>query len=80
MIGDCRPTRAAVDSSRTGGGGATAGELPPDGNDLVGLFQSEQQLIFRQRLRAATEAVALHLLDDLAQPLVLMTLGNQHRP
>ena len=50
------------------------------GDDLVGLFQREQQLIFRQRLGPAAEAVALHLLDDLAQPLVLMTLGDQHRP
>ncbi len=50
------------------------------GDDLVGLFEREQQLIFRQRLGPAAEAVALQLLDDLAQPLVLVTLGDQHRP
>jgi hypothetical protein len=49
------------------------------GDDLIGVFQPKQQLIFRQRLRAPTEAMALHLLDDLAQPLVLMTLGDKHR-
>ena len=47
--------------------------------DLLGLFQAEQQLIFRQRLGAAAEAMALQLLDDLAQPLVLDPLGKQHR-
>ena len=47
--------------------------------DLLGLFQAEQQLVFRQRLGPAAEAVALQLLDDLAQPLVLAPLGQQHR-
>ena len=50
------------------------------GHDLLGLFQPEQQLIFRQRLGPAAEAVALQLLDDLAQPLVLVTLGDAASP
>ena len=36
---------------------------------LLDVFQAEQHLIFRQRLGAAAEAMALQLLDDLAQPL-----------
>ena len=39
--------------------------------DLLDLFEPEQQLIFGQRLGAPAEAMALQLLDDLAQPLVL---------
>ena len=46
---------------------------------LLDLFQSQQQLIGRQRLGAAAEAVALQLLDDLDQPFGPDALGDQHR-
>ena len=39
--------------------------------DLLGFFQSQQELIFGQALGAAAEAVTLQGLDDLAQPLAL---------
>ena len=41
------------------------------GLDLLGLLQPEQELVFGQALGTASEAVALHRQDDLAQPLVL---------
>jgi hypothetical protein len=41
------------------------------GLDLLGLFQPEQELVLGQALGPASEAVALHRQDDLAQPLVL---------
>jgi hypothetical protein len=40
---------------------------------------AEQQLIFRQRLGPAAEAMTLQLLDDLAQPLGSGPLRQQHR-
>jgi hypothetical protein len=36
-------------------------------------------LIFGQRLRPAAKPVTLQFLDDLAQPLILHPLGEQHR-
>ena len=47
--------------------------------DLLDVFEAEQQLIFGQRLGPAAEAMPLQFLDDLAQPLVLAPLGEQHR-
>ena len=49
------------------------------GLDLFGLFQTQQQLLDGQALCPAAEAVALKLLDDLAQPLVLGPLSVKHR-
>ena len=49
------------------------------GLDLLGLLEPEQQLVDRQALGPAAEAMALQLLDDLAQPLVLGALGREHR-
>ena len=46
---------------------------------LFGLFESQQQLIGGQRLSTASEAVALHVLDDLNQPFRPDALGDQHR-
>lgn len=46
---------------------------------LFGLLQSEEQLVLRQALGPPAEAMALQLLDDLAQPLVLRALGQKHR-
>ncbi len=48
------------------------------GFDLLDLFESKQQLIFRQGLGPATEAMTLQFLDDLAQPLALGALGHEH--
>jgi hypothetical protein len=48
------------------------------GLNLFGLFQPEQQLIFGQALGAAAEAMALHRLDDLLQPLSAPPLGQEH--
>ena len=47
--------------------------------DLLDLFQAEQQLIFRQRLGAPAEAMALQFLDDLIEPLGARPLRQQHR-
>ena len=47
--------------------------------DLLGFFQSQQELIFGQTLGAAAEAVTLQGLDDLAQPLALGALLQEHR-
>ena len=46
---------------------------------LLHILQPEQQLILGQRLGATTEAMALHRLDDLFQPLGAQPLGDQHR-
>ena len=46
---------------------------------LLDVFEPEQHLIFRQRLGAAAKAMTLQFLDDLAKPLVLRPLRNQHR-
>ena len=48
------------------------------GFSLFGLFQSQQQLILGQALGAATEAVTLHRLDDLLQPLGPRPLSQEH--
>lgn len=47
--------------------------------DLFGLLQAEQELILGQALGPATEAVAPHRQDDLAQPLVLGALLGKQR-
>jgi len=41
--------------------------------------RTQQHLVFGQRLRPAAEAMPLQLLDDLTQPFVLHSLGEQHR-
>jgi len=46
---------------------------------LFDVFETEQHLVLGQRLRPAAEAVPLQFLDDLAQPVVLNSLGEQHR-
>ena len=48
---------------------------------LLDVFERKQQLIVRQALGAAAEAVALQILDDLNKPLCALALGdqNQHR-
>ena len=46
---------------------------------LLDVFETQQHLVFGQRLRPAAKAMPLQLLDDLAQPLVLHSLGEQHR-
>jgi hypothetical protein len=51
----------------------------PSRLDLLGLFQSQQELILGQALGAAAEAVTLQGLDDLAQPLALGALLQKHR-
>lgn len=43
---------------------------------LLDLFQRQLQLVQRQGLGPAAEAVTLHLLDDLAQPLGLGGMGG----
>ena len=48
------------------------------GLSLFGLFEPEQQLILRQALGAATEAVTLHRLDDLLQPFSARPLSQDH--
>jgi len=48
------------------------------GLDLLGLLEAQQQLVDRQRLGPAAEAVALQLLDDLAQPIDLGLARRQH--
>src|SRR6185437_13777500 len=47
--------------------------------ELLGLFQSQQELVLGQALGAAAEAVPLQSLDDLAQPLALGPLLQEHR-
>ena len=46
---------------------------------LLDVFQAQQHLVFGQRFRPAAEAMALQLLDDLAQPFALAPFGQQHR-
>jgi hypothetical protein len=46
--------------------------------DLLGLLQPEQELVGRQALGAASEAMTLQLLDDLAKALALGTFRDQH--
>ena len=46
---------------------------------LLDVFERQQQLIFRQAFSAAAEAVTLHVLDDLDEPLRPLSLGDQHR-
>ena len=50
----------------------------PSGLDLLGLFQSQQELIFGQALGAAAEAVTLQSLDNLAQAFALGALFQKH--
>ena len=49
------------------------------GLDLLGLLQPELQLLLRQALGPAPEAMPLQFLDDLAQSLAFYPLGQQHR-
>ncbi len=46
---------------------------------LLDVFETQQHLVLRQRLRPAAKTMPLHFLDDLTQPLVLHSLGEQHR-
>ena len=46
---------------------------------LLGLLERQQQLVFRQALGAAAEAVTLQVLDDLNESFGALTLGDQHR-
>jgi hypothetical protein len=46
--------------------------------DLFDPFERKQQLIFRQGLGPAAEAMTLQFLNDLTQPLALSTLGQEH--
>jgi hypothetical protein len=46
---------------------------------LFGFLQPQKQLVLRQALGPAAEAMALQLLDDLAQPLILRARGQKHR-
>jgi hypothetical protein len=46
---------------------------------LLDDFKAEQHLIFGKGLSPAAKTVALQFLNDLAQPLVLHPLGEQHR-
>ena len=46
---------------------------------LLDVFERQQQLIVRQALGAAAEAVALQVLDDLNEPFCALALGDQHR-
>ena len=46
---------------------------------LLDILQRQQHLVFWQRLGAATEAMTLHLLDDLNEPLVARPFGKKHR-
>ena len=49
------------------------------GLGLLGLFEREQQLIFRKRLGSASEAMTLQFLDDLDEAVAANALGAQHR-
>jgi hypothetical protein len=46
---------------------------------LLDVFEAEQHLIFGQCLGPAAKTVPLQFLDDLAQPLAVTPLGEQHR-
>ena len=77
--------RAAIDAalcappSRVGRGFGFPPSPPLASLRLLDLFERQQHLVFRQRLGAAAEAMTLHLLDDLDEPLVAHPLGDQHR-
>ena len=74
------PVRAALGGARARSAGAACFALGLAARlDLLDFFEPEQQLIFRQRLGPAAEAVALQLLDDLSQPLGARALRKQHR-
>jgi hypothetical protein len=49
------------------------------GRDLLDILEAQQHLLLGKRLGLPAKAMALHLLDDLTQPLALMPLGQQHR-
>jgi hypothetical protein len=49
------------------------------GFGLLDFFQGQKELLLRQGLGPAAEAVALQFLDDLPQPLALGALGQEHR-
>ena len=47
--------------------------------NLLDVFQPQLQLVLRQSLRPAAEPMALHLLEDLGQPIGPRPLGQDHR-
>ena len=49
------------------------------GRRLLGILERKLQLIVGQALGPPAEAMTLELPDDLAQPLALRPLGDQHR-
>ena len=49
------------------------------GFDLLDLLEAELQLFLWQAFRAASKPMPLQLLDNLAQPLALRSLRQQHR-
>ena len=80
QMGGQRPTvRAPLDPPGLLLGGLRFLGGKARGLDLLGLLQPEQELILRQALGAAAEAVALHRQDDLAQPLILGALLGEQR-
>ena len=69
-LGDARPRLGRCGLLETGVLGR---------RDLLGLFKSKEELILRQALGAAAEAVTLQGLDDQAQPLGIGALLHQQR-
>jgi hypothetical protein len=49
------------------------------GRNLLDVLETEQHLLFGKRLCLPAKAMALQFLDDLAQPLAFVPLGQQHR-
>ena len=49
------------------------------GRNLLNVLETEQHLLLGKRLCLPAKAMTLQLLDDLAQPLALVRLGQQHR-
>ena len=79
-----RRQRAAVGPALGGRGGALGwigllGLRGLGGFPLLHIFQAQLQLVQRQGLGPAAEAVTLHLLQDLGQPIGPRPLGQDHR-
>jgi hypothetical protein len=49
------------------------------GRDLLDVLEAQQHLFLGKRLCLPAKAMTLQFLDDLAQPLALVPLGQQHR-